>query len=164
MLEVLQVAAIILSAVTMTLALAHLLEWPGKMRLTRDQYLAVQPIYYPGFTFAGAAEPLTILVLASLLVLTPSGTTTFRLTLFSLAAAVLTHLLYWLLTAPVNKVWLKDEKLSRSAQRFFDAGADTNETQDWTILRDRWERSHAYRAVTAMTAFVLIVIAAVGTD
>ncbi len=164
MLEVLQVTAIILSAVTMTLALAHLLEWPGKMRLTREQYLAVQPIYYPGFTFAGAAEPLTILVLASLLALTPAGTPVFWLTLFALAAAALTHLLYWLLTAPVNKVWLKDQKLSGSAQHFFGAGAGTNEMQDWTSLRDRWERSHAYRAVTAMTAFVLIVIAAVGAD
>lgn len=29
-------------------ALAHAMEYPGKMRLSRDAYLTVQPIYYPG--------------------------------------------------------------------------------------------------------------------
>jgi hypothetical protein len=29
-------------------ALAHALELPGKMRLTKDAYFAMQHIYYPG--------------------------------------------------------------------------------------------------------------------
>ncbi len=48
---------LLLVRVTAALSLAHALEWPGKMRLTREQYLAVQPIYYPGFTYAGICEP-----------------------------------------------------------------------------------------------------------
>ena len=40
----------------MALALAHALERPGKMRLSKE--LAIQPIYYPGFTFGGTAEPM----------------------------------------------------------------------------------------------------------
>jgi hypothetical protein len=35
-----------LAAVTMALSLAHALELPGKLRLGKEQYLAVQPIYY----------------------------------------------------------------------------------------------------------------------
>jgi hypothetical protein len=42
-----------LAAVTMALSLAHALELPGKLRLGKEQYLAVQPIYYPGFTIGG---------------------------------------------------------------------------------------------------------------
>jgi hypothetical protein len=161
-LEFVQVVATISTAITMTLSLAHALELPGKLRLSRQEYLAVQPIYYPGFTRAGLAEPISIVVVALLLAMTPYGTAEFWLTAGALVAAVATHVLYWTLTAPVNKVWLKDEELSASAQRFF--GASTGGGVDdagWTVLRDRWERSHVYRAVTAMAAFVLVVIALV---
>jgi hypothetical protein len=55
--EVLQVLTVLLVAVAMALALAHALELPGKLRLSKEQYLAVQPIYYPGFTFGGWPSP-----------------------------------------------------------------------------------------------------------
>jgi hypothetical protein len=71
---------------------------------------------------------------------------------------VLTHLLYWLLTAPVNKVWLRDEELTQGAKRFFGAAGPLNE-ENWTRLRDRWERSHIYRACCASSAFLLLSIA-----
>jgi hypothetical protein len=73
-------------------------------------------------------------------------------------ASVLTHALYWTLVAPINKVWLRTEALSGSAQRFFGVGGSLNES-DWTMLRDRWERSHLYRAVTSMSAFILLAVA-----
>lgn len=158
MITILEIACVLLSAVTMALSLAHALEYPGKKRLARAHYLAVQPIYYPGFTIAGAAEPLSILALAGLLAVTGYATDLFWLTAGALAAAIATHLLYWLLTAPVNKVWLSDEKLSASAERFFGAGKKDTPQADWTMLRDRWERSHIWRAVTAGTAFVLTVV------
>ena len=86
MLKALQVLTVIMVAVAMALALAHALELPGKMRLSKEQYLAVQPIYYPGFTFGGAAEPLGILMTLLLLFLTPTGTPVFGLTLAALVA------------------------------------------------------------------------------
>ena len=161
MFESLQVVAVILTAITMALSLAHALELPGKLRLDRSEYLAVQPIYYPGFTRAGAAEPIAVLVLAVLLALTTFGGAAFWLTAGALVAAATTHLLYWLLTAPVNKVFLQDQQLSGSARRFFDTGTRGGDKHEWTVLRDRWERSHLYRAATAMTAFVLLTIAIV---
>lgn len=153
----LKVAALILLGVTMALSLAHALERPGKMRLNREHYLAVQLIYYPGFTYAGAAEPLAIMALAALLALTPAGTS-FWLIAGALAATALTHLLYWLLTAPVNRIWLKDEALRAGARGFLGTGKG-GEDHDWTMLRDRWERSHVYRAVAAFTAFILLAVA-----
>ena len=47
------------------MALTHALEFPGKMRLDKDIYLAAQTIYYPGFTIGGAAEPLNIIATLS---------------------------------------------------------------------------------------------------
>lgn len=158
MIPALKLVSIILVVATVIPSVAHALELPGKLRLTREQYLAVQTIYYPGFTAIGAAEPLSIFALAALLVLTPAGTTKFWLVAASLLAVVMTHTLYWFLTAPVNKVWLRGKVLSGSAQRFFEAGGSPNEA-DWTILRDRWERSHRYRAATSVIAFILLTIA-----
>ncbi len=160
MLAFAQAVAAVSAAVAMTLSLAHALEYPGKLRLSREQYLAVQAIYYPGFTWAGGAEPIAIVAAAAALALTPFGTAAFWLTGGALAAAVATHTLYWVLTAPINRVWLKDERLSASAQRFFGA-ADEVDERNWTVLRDRWERSHIYRAVTATAAFLLLVISLV---
>lgn len=61
MVGVLQILTLLAVAVTMALALAHALELQGKMRLSKEAYYAVQPIYYPGFTFAGFAEPFGLL-------------------------------------------------------------------------------------------------------
>ena len=46
---VLEVLAVMPAAVTMSLALSHALELPGKLRLGKDQHLALQTIYDPGF-------------------------------------------------------------------------------------------------------------------
>ena len=40
----------------MAMALAHALEYPGKLRLSKESYLATQTIYYPAFTFGGVCE------------------------------------------------------------------------------------------------------------
>src|SRR5205823_4785915 len=73
MIAALQFLCAVASAVAMSLALAHALELPGKLRLGREQYLAVQAIYYPGFTIGGVAEPLTIITLGAWLLMLPAG-------------------------------------------------------------------------------------------
>ncbi|MGH6841047.1 MAG: DUF1772 domain-containing protein, partial [Methylocella sp.] len=62
MASALHVLTVMLVAIAMALALAHALELPGKLRLSKEQYLAIQRIYYPGFTIGGAAEPLALLM------------------------------------------------------------------------------------------------------
>jgi hypothetical protein len=73
MTEVLQPFSLIIVVLAMVPALAHALELPGKLRLGRDAYFAVQPIYYPGFTIAGLAEPVAIVLILVLLLATPRG-------------------------------------------------------------------------------------------
>jgi hypothetical protein len=78
----LQVLTTILIMVALALALAHSLELPGKMRLSRDAYFAVQPIYYPGFTIGGGIGEAGGMVLTMLLLMfTPLGTGSFWLRL-----------------------------------------------------------------------------------
>ena len=164
MLGILQGAALILTAFTWAPLLAHALELPGKMRLGRSEYMAVQPIYYPGFTWAGAAEPVTALVLAALLWATGTATPAFWLTLPALLAAIATHAVFWIFTQPVNRFWLADTQLSKGARTFFGTeGRDETApgSPDWTVLRDRWERSHLIRAATSGAAFVLVVLAVI---
>ncbi len=56
-----QVATVLFVTLAPVPSLAHALELPGKMRLNKASYRTVQPIYYPGFTAAGIAEPAGII-------------------------------------------------------------------------------------------------------
>lgn len=162
MLLVLKVLTIIAVAIAMALSLAHALEWPGKKRLEKDQYLAVQPIYYPGFTIGGIAEPLGLLLLLVLAFLTPRGSVKFWLTAGSFAALLIAHGTYWLLTHPINNFWLKDFKLHGPGAGFFSFASgrlDQARELDWTRLRDWWEFSHAIRAGFALIGFTLLAAA-----
>ena len=156
--QAVQITALLLVAAAWAFALAHAAEYPGKMRLERDDYLATQTIYYPGFTIGGASEPLAILALAALLALTPTDGLSFWLTLFALIATVLTHAIFWLMTQPVNRIWTKSVELSGAGAKFFQTGGETGDT-DWTRLRDRWERSHIYRTAVMSAALVALAIA-----
>ena len=154
--------AIVLSAVGMGLSLAHALELPGKRRLGRDAYFAVQTIYYPGFTIGGAlGEPLAIVATLLTVLFTTPGSQVFWLILSALVCLLFEHVLYWLVTHPVNKVWLRGHSLGGSGATFFASGGATPSVQSWTTLRDRWEYSHVARAMFAALAFIFLMIAAV---
>ncbi|MGH6875218.1 MAG: DUF1772 domain-containing protein [Aestuariivirgaceae bacterium] len=159
---VLEIATVVVVAVAMALALAHALELPGKLRLSREHYLAMQPVYYPGFTYAGATEPVGLLLLLLLLFMIPAGTVKFYLTLGAFLALLAMHAAYWLLTHPVNNFWLKDFKLKGAGALFFSTGRRAkvdDRHRDWTALRDRWEYSHMLRAGFGLTSLILIVAA-----
>ena len=96
----------------------------------------------------------------ALLLFTPFGTTSFWLTALAFAGLGLAHAIYWVVTHPVNKVWVKDETLSKPGGAFFAAG-NTTATGDWTELRDRWEWSHVARAALAVASLVALVVATV---
>ena len=166
MFDVLQVLSLILVVLAMVPALAHALELPGKLRLTKEAYFAVQPIYYPGFTIAGIAEPVAIVSTLTLLVLTPLGSADFWLTLVTQLGLISMHAVYWLFTHPVNNFWLRGENLSGLGSGFFSFGSASrrgrqSETRpvDWTDFRDRWEYSHVARAGLAALSFIALVIA-----
>jgi hypothetical protein len=154
----LHVIATMLVALTAALSVAHALEFPGKMRLDRETYLAVQRIYYPGFTFAGAGEPLGTIAVLLLLVLTPVGTASFWLVLLASFGMVGVMAIYWLVTHPVNKHWLEGQAMGGFASGFFRAGARREGgARDWRKLRDVWEYSHVVRAALATISLLALV-------
>jgi hypothetical protein len=166
MVDVLLALCLILVVLAMVPALAHALELPGKLRLTKDTYFAVQPIYYPGFTIAGISEPVAIISTIILLVLTPREGADFWLTLVAAVGLIGMHAVYWLFTHPVNNFWLQGEKLSSLGSGFFSLGSASKQggqsdtsTVDWTNLRDRWEYSHVARAGLAFLSFITLVMA-----
>jgi hypothetical protein len=101
----LQVLSLTLTAVAMAMALAHALELPGKMRLDRETYFAMQAVYYPGFTVGGAVGEVGGAVCTIvLLVLTPRGERAFWLTLVAALGLVAMHAVYWLVTRRCEQV------------------------------------------------------------
>ena len=163
MVQVLEIVTLLLVAAAWAFALAHAAEYPGKMRLDRESYLTVQKIYYPGITIGGASEPLAILALIALLAMTPTGSAAFWLPAAALAATVATQGVFWLMTQPVNRIWMKQQQLGTAGARFFATGNAAPDA-DWRRLRDRWEFSHLIRAVLMTVALVAVAIAATLPD
>ena len=159
MVPILQVVTLVLVAVGVSLTLAHALEMPGKMRLGKDNYVAVQSIYYPGFTIgAFFGEFGAIIAALVLLIATPSNTLAQLLTFIALIALLLMHAVYWVLTHAVNKFWVADQKLGKAGAAFFNPSGE-RAGEDWARLRDRWEYSHVARACCAMIALVALAAA-----
>lgn len=167
MFQILQILTTVLVAIAMAPALAHALEYPGKMRLSRDAYLTVQPIYYPGFTIAGGvAEAGGLVASIILLVFTPRGTVAFWLTSAAVLGMVGMQIVFWIYTQPTNRFWLESVKLGNIGAVFFAVGptgqsGTENSTVDWRRLRDRWEYSHIVRAGLVFLSFLLLLLAMV---
>lgn len=161
MLSILQILTVVVVAVAMALSLAHALELPGKMRLEKETYYAMQRIYYPGFTIGGISEPVSIILTIILLFFIPTGSTEFWLTLVTLLGLIGMQAVYWLFTHPVNKFWVEGEKLSGVGSGFFSFGTKKEEIRpsDWMELRDQWEYSHVARAGFALVSLIALVIA-----
>jgi hypothetical protein len=159
-LDLTQGLALLVVVLAMVPAMAHAFELPGKLRLSKEAYLAVQPIYYPGFTVLGFCEPLAIVLLVVVLILLPASEASFWWTLVALVSVLAMHAVYWFVTHPVNGFWLREEKLGSAASTFFStASRNTGSEIGWKSLRDRWEYSHVARAALAALALVALVVA-----
>ena len=161
MLYALEILTVLLIALTMGLSLAHALEYPGKLRLSKPHYLAVQQIYYPGFTFAGIGELLGVIGALGVAILTPAGDPAFWPWWIAFGAMLLTHATYWLVTHPVNNFWLRSTELGGAGAGFFGFDFLTRgiDGSDWTALRDRWEFSHIARAAFSVCGLLAAVMA-----
>lgn len=89
----LQVVTVFLTAVAMSLPLAHALELPGKMRLDKETYTAVQAI-------GGLGEGLAMLSTLALLLMTPSRPAFWWL-FIGFVAFVAMQAAYW-----VQETWI----------------------------------------------------------
>ena len=72
--------------------------------------------------------------------------------------------IFWIVTQPTNKHWLRDQQLSAAGKRFFavehkSLRASESSNPDWIRLRNQWEYSHIVRAVLSMFALIALVVA-----
>jgi hypothetical protein len=166
MLLALQIVCVFLAAVAMSMALAHALELPGKLRLSRESYAVVQTIYYPGFTIGAGLEMLAVAAALALAIATPDELAGFGWTLGGAAALAVMHAVYWIATHPVNRFWLEGQDLKGLGAGFFAfdplkrrAAGPRDGDDAWRRARDRWEFSHVLRAALAAAAHVALTVA-----
>jgi len=162
MLLFLEVVTVFLVGVAVSMALAHALEYPGKLRLDERTYLAVQTIYYPGFTIGGVGEPLALIATLVLMLTIRDNSAAFWWTLVAFVAVLAMHLIFWFITQPVNRYWLKYQQLTKAGALFFGVrhgNQSAEKLPSWTYLRKRWEYSHIVRAVCSAVALIALVIA-----
>jgi hypothetical protein len=162
MLLTLQVLTILAVSIAMALSLAHALEFPGKLRLSKETYLDMQMIYYPGFTIGGMVGEAGGLLATLALLWATENAVAWRLILAALLCLLAMQAVYWLLTHPVNKFWLKDTNVDRASNSFFSfipLRGTGSKPPEWKELRDRWEYSHVVRAGLGLVGFLLIVTA-----
>jgi hypothetical protein len=133
--------SLLFAALVLAPALAHLLELPNKIELSRNHYLVVQQIY-SGWSLLGVVVYGALLSTLALAILVRRQPRVFALTLAAFLCLLAAHFVFWIFTFPANQ-----------------------ETANWTVLADnwmalraQWEYSHAAGAVLNLAAFVLLVL------
>jgi hypothetical protein len=139
-LSLVEFLAVVLTALALVPAAAHVMELPNKLPMSREAYLIVQRVYrgwnLSAFVVIGA-------LIATLVLMVLVDGAAFVPALLGFLAIVATQVVFWTFTYPVNKI-------TRNWTRV---------PEDWTKLRDRWEISHAASAVLNFIAVVCVTVA-----
>jgi hypothetical protein len=129
-------------ALVLAPAMAHLLELPNKIGLSREEYLVVQQIYN-GWQLLGIVIYGALLSALALTIMVRHQPRVFALTLVAFLCLLAAHVLFWIFTFPANKETLYWTVLP----------------ENWMALRAQWEYSHAVGAVLNLIAFIMLVLA-----
>jgi hypothetical protein len=134
--------ALFATALALGAALAHALELPNKIGMTREEYFVVQQVYagWNQLAYVLAIQLIGILAVLSLhrnepRVLWPAGV--------ALAGLVAAQIIFWVWTFPAN----------RSTSNW------TLQPANWEILRNQWEYSHLAGAAFQTLAMVALIVA-----
>src|SRR5262245_42794315 len=135
--------AIMLTAIALGAGLAHLFELPNKINISAADYLTVQR-NYDNWWIVGLSVPLAFISVLGLAIALRGTGTPFTLALIAFFLLVGEMVAFWGFTAPVN----------RATENW------TMLPANWEELRDRWEYSHAVRAVLYLLAMGTLVMSA----
>jgi hypothetical protein len=135
--------SLLFAALALAPTLAHLMELPNKIGLPREQYFIVQQIYRGwallGFVVFGAL--LSTLVLTMLSRKRPME---FALSLLAFLCIVGTQFVFWTFTFPTNQ----------------QTSNWTVVPENWVVLRNQWEYSHALSACLNLLALIALIACA----
>ena len=133
--------ALFLASLALGPALAHLLELPNKINLSRADYLTVQQIYR-GWALLGIVIFSGLISTFVLTLLLRKQRRPFVFSLIGFLCIVGTQVVFWTYTFPTNQV-----------------------TSNWTMLPDNWEQlrrqweySHATGAVLNLLAVASLIV------
>jgi hypothetical protein len=146
MLRFVHFVAILLAALALVPAGAHVLELPRKMALSEPDYLVAQSLYR-GWALAGIVIVATLLAEVALAWLTRHDGRRFTLAAAAAISTLATLAIFFIWTQPANSAtdnW-------------------TTLPDDWQSLRRQWEYSHAAGAAFALAALALLTAAALVT-
>jgi hypothetical protein len=137
-----QLAGILVLALALVPAAAHLFELPNKLAMSPHDYLIAQASYR-GWALFGIAVVSAIALCGLHAYLVRSNRIAFRWSLVAFACLVATQLIFWGFTHPINVL-----------------------TDNWTLTptdieaaRRQWEFSHAAASVFDFAALVAMVLA-----
>jgi hypothetical protein len=129
-------SAIVLTALALVPAGAHVLALANKIGLDRDAYFLVQSIYY-GWALLGAVTFAAIIANAVCMILLWRRGASFWLSLSATLLIAIGLGIFFIWTQPANL----------QTQNW------TMPPSDWETLRRQWEYSHAANAILTFTAF-----------
>jgi hypothetical protein len=140
---------IMLTALSMSAAFAHLLEMPAKLTYDGALWLNLLQTLYPTFgRVSGVCEIGAVVAVLVLVVAIRNHRKAFGWTFLAASCLAATHAIFWIWVAPVNAAFapLSPETLP----------------PDWLRLRDQWEFAHASRAILQIVALAALVISILG--
>jgi hypothetical protein len=140
-LRVVQFLAIVLTALALVPAGAHLFELPGKIGLTQEEYFVVQSIYR-GWALFGVVLFGALAANLALAIMVRERRQPFSLALLAFLLVAGTLAIFFTWTYPANQ-------------------ATSNWTvvpEDWRALRTTWEYAHATNAVLTFLALCSVTL------
>jgi hypothetical protein len=146
MLRLVHFAAILLAALALIPAGAHVLELPRKMALSEPDYFVAQSLYR-GWALSGIVIVATLLAEVALAWLTRHDGRPLMLTAAAGVSTLVTLAIFFIWTQPANSATANWTRLP----------------DDWQSLRRQWEYSHAAGAAFALAALAFLTAAALVT-
>jgi hypothetical protein len=145
-LRVIQFLAVVLTALALIPAGAHLFELPNKIDLPQDAYFTVQGVY-AGWAWFGVIDFAALIMNAVMAVKLRRRPLAFTFALTAALCFVLFFAIFFIWTFPANQAtanW-------------------TTMPDNWSDLRRQWEYSHAVNAVVMLAALCLATLAGLTT-
>ena len=133
--------SLLFCALALAPALAHLLELPNKMGLSRDEYLVVQQIYR-GWALLGIVVFGALLSTLALAIAVRKRAGEFGPALTAFLCIAGTQAVFWIFTFPMNQQTANSTILPVA----------------WAALRMQWEYSHAASAILNLAALIAVII------
>lgn len=140
---------LLLTALSLTMTSAHLLELSPKLKLDPQLYAAINGTLYANFASIGAIYMVGSIVFAIALAIMLRNRTMVRGWTFAGALALLLGLVSWIiLVAPVNRAIATALQHAPSAVPHL-----------WQLMRPRWEYGHVVGFVCTLIGFCALLLA-----